>query len=231
MDILTSSDFLEVDQHGNTCLHHAFKNEDYDIVELLLEYSSKYKFSSVFYMTNKDGLAPLDYAIGKGHLDIVSLALNSDNLDQINDKGQHKLHFACLHNRNEWVKILLRHFQYKSIDVNFPDIDGNTALHYACKNGNVKIVESFLRHEEEFNVDIGAWTIDRCGRKPIDILLEARFELEIEFGSFVNCQNALMTSCHGVLYLAHGKILLHLHVLSHYSQPILLFLFLFSYIE
>ena len=184
MDILTSSDFLEVDQHGNTYLHHAFKNERYDIVKLLLEYSLKYEFSSVFYIFNKNGFTPLDYAIEKGHLDIVSLALNSDNLGQINDKGQHKLHFACLHNRNEWVKILLRHFQYKSIDVNFPDIDGNTALHYACKNGNVKIVESFLRHEEEFNVDIGAWTIDRCGRKPIDILLEARFELEIEFGPF-----------------------------------------------
>ena len=155
-----------------------------NLINTLEQCNSTKKKINLMKISWDENMNPLHWAAYEGHLDIVSLALNSDNLDQINDKGQHKLHFACLHNRNEWVKILLRHFQYKSIDVNFPDIDGNTALHYACKNGNVKIVESFVQHHEEFNVDIGAWTIDRCGRKPIDILLEARFELEIEFGPF-----------------------------------------------
>ena len=93
LNILRHDDFYEVDRHGNTPFHHAFKNEDYDIVELLLEYSSKYKFSSVFYISNKDGLAPLDYAIGKGHKDIVNLALQTDDLvlnksNQSNESNQ-----------------------------------------------------------------------------------------------------------------------------------------------
>ena len=46
----------------------------------MLDYSSKYKFSSVFYISNKDDLTPLDYVIAKGHKDIVNLALQTDDL-------------------------------------------------------------------------------------------------------------------------------------------------------
>ena len=51
-----------------------------------------------------------------------------------------------------------------------------------------------------------------------------------KFGSFVNCQNILMICCYDVLYLAHGKILLHLHVFSHCIQPIL-FIYPIRWIE
>ena len=93
LNILRHEDFYEVDSCGNTSFHHAFKNEDYEIVNLLLDYSSKYNFSSVFYITNKDGLTPLDYAIGKGHLDIVKLALQTDDFD------------LNKYNQIKWVKL------------------------------------------------------------------------------------------------------------------------------
>ena len=56
----------------------------------MLDYSSKYKFSSVFYISNKDNLTPLDYVIAKGHKDIVNLALQTDDLvlNKLNQSNQ-----------------------------------------------------------------------------------------------------------------------------------------------
>ena len=79
---------------------------------MLLDYSSKYKFSSVFYISNKDGLAPLDYAIGKGHKAIVNLASQTDDLvlNKLNQSNQlnksNKLSESIKLNKlNEWKGI------------------------------------------------------------------------------------------------------------------------------
>ena len=174
-DILEDSDFYEIDAKKNTLLHHAFKNEHYDIVKLLLEYLHKYHFDFLFYCQNKDDLIPFHYALRKKDFEIIRLAVQQDDLTQINDHGQTKLHFACLWKEHYLVKMLLNSFHHQGIDVNFPDAEGRTPLHYACKSGILGTIDLFIKHQEEHGgIDFKA--TDKYGCRAIDYCVTNGFQ-------------------------------------------------------
>ncbi|XP_048133697.1 protein ACCELERATED CELL DEATH 6-like [Rhodamnia argentea] len=160
---------------GNTALHEAVKNGNFDLTNLLLS-----RCSGLLYEKNKEGKCPLYLAVETGDLEIFKLLLgavdrNEDLSSRI--KGMSPVHGAVSHRRIDMLKEmsnrtkelfclrdagdgtplhLAAHLDYvegvKFLVHEFPrsafkrDKEGYFPIHVACKMGRLEIVKELLRH-------------------------------------------------------------------------------------
>ena len=124
----------ELDDHGQTALFLAARNDHFDAVVLLVEHGAS---------TEKqyNPMAPLYIASSYGHSNIVKFFLESGvSPNQKTDGGYTPLHIAAHRGYPDVVKNLLEHGAH----FDGKDKHGNTPLHVACLGGNVEVIKALL---------------------------------------------------------------------------------------
>jgi ankyrin len=139
--------FLNIkNQHGDTPLHVACFWRRFDIIELILNYTTAVAVND----RNWNGYAPLLNLCLMSHhcpfndlraLDRLLLHPNIE-INIICKQGLSPLHVAC--NDNNYV--LKRLLDDTNINVNCIDNNGNTPLHLAAKRNNVMSIKMLLSH-------------------------------------------------------------------------------------
>ena len=151
--------------YAENALIFAIKNNDTEMVRLLLQdykhIPEKIDVNVYIY----DGKTPLMCAIEQGNERIVTMLLNQSNID-INQKrisplpteNQHlpyedrnentALMMAVLNRKMNIVEALLEH---PRMDVNMKNKQGNTALHLACDSGHIQCVKLLLQKNIDVN--------------------------------------------------------------------------------
>jgi ankyrin repeat protein len=124
--LLEVTDIDSPDDQGLTPLHQACKHDfpQIDLVEILLNVNGDVNAVSI------DGFTPLHFAAASGHLEILRLLLNTNEV-QVNAETKERktpLGLACLVGHTDAVDLLVRH----GAEINKPNEEGNTYLHNAC---------------------------------------------------------------------------------------------------
>ena len=153
---LEIKDINKLDKDGHSLLYYAVKNEDVDMVELLLK---KAKWSDIE-TPDKQGKTMLQYAILGDNLEILRLLGNAGaNLSAADAQGNTLLHFAIMKNffnansasdSHNYKKII--DFLISRIDVNATNKVGDTPLHLGVRYGNEITIENLLNHDARLNV-------------------------------------------------------------------------------
>ena len=117
------------DYYGNTALHHAVENNDFDIVETLVKgvlNVNLTKEAADVNVQNEFGHTPLYIATACGNTKIAKFLLenNADVNNQDNCDGATPLHLAASGNHSNAALWLIK---YKA-DVNLKDCRGETPL-------------------------------------------------------------------------------------------------------
>ena len=116
---------------GEPALLIALKNNDFEIVDLLLQHGTSIEDNLIF-------------AMRKGMADLVEKILKLGvNINKVQDKiGESPLHSAIKANNLKIVKLLLEH----KADANFENLSGKTPLQFAVLQGHIEIIEELLKH-------------------------------------------------------------------------------------
>jgi ankyrin repeat protein len=149
----TNDTINKPDKAGCTPINVACAKGYKKIVELLL------KNGADINAKDKNGKTPLRIACenkkeNKNNEEILRLLLSHKDIDVSigNDKNETPLHYACLYDKEEIVKLLLPYYTKKTIDK--VDIKDRTALHYFAAGGgnkNNKIAELLINKGADVN--------------------------------------------------------------------------------
>jgi len=155
---------LVAPKDGTTALHLACELGDCFVVGQLLTHDGV-----VVNSKNSSGTTALYLACKLGHSLVVQRLLTHDGVD-VNSPdlaGRTPLYVACQNGHLEVVQLLLyfglvnspdlqgrtlllsffkRHMIPKHVDVNSPDIKGQTPFYVACQNGHLDVVQTLLGH-------------------------------------------------------------------------------------
>ncbi|XP_048256042.1 serine-rich adhesin for platelets-like isoform X4 [Haliotis rufescens] len=153
------------DPNGNTALHYAVSNCNFDVCNLFLD-------SGVVDVNkqNKAGytpvmLASLAYIQTHGQIETVRRLFKQGDVNvRSTQAGQTALMLAISHGRTNMVEFLLD----AGADVNAHDNDGSTALMCACEHGHNDIVKVLLSHPAT-----DANLTDNDGSTALSIAMEA----------------------------------------------------------
>ena len=159
-------DLNEVDDTGVYLIQYAIMFRQRDIVALLISRNCKLD------ILDTDGRSIFYLPIKFGYVDIVRLLINFSNvvvgipLFEMQDNFLNiPLHYAIMFNRFDIIEEMLN---IKS-NINFKDIDGNTALHLIVKNlkkENINLVEMMI------NKKIGINHTNKLGQNALHIAIE-----------------------------------------------------------
>lgn len=146
---IIDSYILEInsDEYGDgnlTPLHVATKNDNYDLVKLLLDSGA-----DMHKPEYKGTTTPLDFALIFQDSKMIRLFLNRiDNINIQDEDGRSKLHDATLGNKYTSVRLLLEY----GADPNIRDfIDGSTPMFLAIEKGLEDILILLLQNNAEPN--------------------------------------------------------------------------------
>ena len=167
---------------GSTALLRAAALGETEIVKLLLTAGANRG------LTNKNNQLPLHMASHEGHLEIVSLLLESSSkakknkpkIDAVDGQENTALHLACAGGHIEVARFLLD----RGATLGARNTYGSTPLHCACANGHEEVVRLLLERGAKIDVtdaDGGTplFTASRSGHEDtVRLLLEkgANFE-------------------------------------------------------
>ncbi|XP_067679343.1 ankyrin repeat domain-containing protein 50-like [Haliotis asinina] len=76
---------------------------------------------------------------------------NGANLTLRDKAGLNALHYACIYERDELVKVFLHAIDF---DLNQTDKHGNTALHYCVQSGNADMVKLLVEHLQRYGLTL-----------------------------------------------------------------------------
>lgn len=134
----------DVDKNGWTALHHACRNSQQDVVDVLLEHKASIKVPA------NDGktvamLAAMDFSDAL----VMQLVTRGGKafLHARDEKGWPLLFFACEDNRYDLVKWLL----HKNASPNEAADDGNTPLMIAAEQGHKQLGRRLFRASADLN--------------------------------------------------------------------------------
>ncbi|XP_054804564.1 protein ACCELERATED CELL DEATH 6-like isoform X2 [Prosopis cineraria] len=151
------------DEDGGNPLHYAASSGYVEGACILLSKSSLSALEQ-----NAKGHLPIHLACKWGHLNVVKEFLAQEWADDsrllLNRKGQNLLHLAAKNGQHNVVKFLLRN--YKKIDINEQDQNGNAPLHLASKKSFPNILFSFTR-DKRIEVNL----LNYKGLTALDMLL------------------------------------------------------------
>ncbi len=137
--VLIQEMFIFRDRYGNTPLHTACENQNYQQIQFVID-----KCSDVS-VTNYNGDTPLHILCKKENCstECMKLLITSNcNLNAKNKHGDTPLSVACKVGQYTTVKFLLADEDFTALCIK--DINGDTPLHLACRSGNVCLVEFLL---------------------------------------------------------------------------------------
>ncbi|XP_067929452.1 KN motif and ankyrin repeat domain-containing protein 2-like isoform X2 [Watersipora subatra] len=167
-DLLLEYVLNMTDGNGNTALHYAVSNINYEVMRALLQTGVVNAN-----IQNKAGYTPVMLAAlcdARSEVDrnaLRLLLLNADVNMTAAQAGQTALMLAVSHGRAEMVNLLLE----SNSDVNIQDIDGSTALMCATEHNYIDIVQTLLDHP-----DINVLLAEQDGSTALDIALEKGHE-------------------------------------------------------
>ncbi|KAJ5715365.1 uncharacterized protein N7483_012546 [Penicillium malachiteum] len=152
------ADTTKTDAFGNTLLHLAAHATNTDILEVLLENTSKEEKQTRLERRSNNGDTPLEVAIFNRNVDAITFFLDqgaqvdahekrSDLLDHINEAEETGLSFASSGN----VKVV-EYFCTKGANVNFQQLEGETALFRAMRTGSRSIVDYLMTQPIDFRL-------------------------------------------------------------------------------
>ena len=132
------------DSNGATLLEAASHQNDPEILQLLIDKNSKSQ--EQFPITQS-----LVIACETDNFEVMKFLLNlyGEKIDfnfQIKSTGNSFLHILCSKSGNE--EIISLFLQFKSIDVNLKNLEGNTPLHIATGTNLIETVQILLQHEK-----------------------------------------------------------------------------------
>lgn len=126
---------------GMTLLMHACKQENVEIIKLLISNGSNINIKDNY---KDSGNNALMYACRIGNLKIVELFLSKGaKVDLVNNSGDNAL-FCVLQfgkNKNKIIELLLLH----GADINSKNNNGDTAILYECKRCRIETIEILLK--------------------------------------------------------------------------------------
>ena len=139
-----------VDSYGRSILYDATESNFYDIVSMLLLYSSKNIGVSITDIRDINGNIPLHYAIKLKNNEITKLLLETNSDPYVNNiDGYNSLHLAVKTGNIVIIKSILG----KMSSVNFKTLKGESALHIAINYfNNIDIVNILLEHDADPNI-------------------------------------------------------------------------------
>ncbi len=166
---------------ADQCLLWATKNNNKEIVELLIAYGADVN------LKDNDGQTPPHWATKHGYQEIVELLIaRGADVNLKDNDGQTPLHWATKHAYQEIVELLIAH----GADVNLKDNDGQPPLlHWAAKHGYQERVKMLIAHGADVNLqDISGDTplYEAASRGHQDIV-----KLLIAHGADVNLQDII----------------------------------------
>lgn len=163
-------DILLTDKKGDTFLHKACRNDNFEIIDLLLKLGCdvnarnnnletplhlavQFKNAEAVQKLllehanpnalNKQRVAPLHISASRGDVDILNLLLNyGAKLNIADNNGEKPIHYAVKSGKIE----MIRHILSSGASLVECDDRKNTALHYACQKGDDNLVSYILRH-------------------------------------------------------------------------------------
>jgi ankyrin repeat protein len=123
---------------GLTALHHACKNTQYDIVEILV---SETNIDTE--LEDDAGNTAIALAARMGHLSCLDrMAVRGANIEHANHQKTTPFIIATINNHPAIIDSLVK----LDCDVNARDVIGNTALHYASMCGHSAMIKQLLSH-------------------------------------------------------------------------------------
>ena len=137
--VLIQEMFIFRDRYGNTPLHTACENQNYQQIQFVID-----KCSDVS-VTNYNDDTPLHLLCKKENcsMECIKLLIASNcNLSAKNKHGDTPLSVACKVGQYKTVELLLAGESLTALSTK--DINGDTPLHLACRSGNVFLVEFLL---------------------------------------------------------------------------------------
>ncbi|ESP01234.1 hypothetical protein LOTGIDRAFT_212772 [Lottia gigantea] len=156
------------DDNGNTAIHYAVSNCNYEVVSLLMDTEAV-----DIDKPNKAGYTPIMLAaltnnLTAEHRQVVFSLFSRGNINaKASQAGQTALMLAVSHGRTNMVRLLLD----SGADINERDFDGSTALMCACEHGHTDIVKMLLGQP-----DCDANLRDNDGSTALEIAMEAGFK-------------------------------------------------------
>ena len=156
---------------GMTPLHLAARHGHYEVVKVLLEFSSDLEID--VNALDFNGMTPFIRALAHGHLQVVKLMIDQSRMYHIDlrikediqfSNGMTPLHLAARHGHDKVVKLLLEFSSDLEIDVNALDLNGMAPLHLAARHGHYDVVKVLLEFSCDSEIDVNA--LDFNGMTP-----------------------------------------------------------------
>lgn len=142
------SDINIIDKKGENLLHKASKNNNYEIIDLLIKMGVSVNKENIY------GDTPLHFAVQFRNDEVVEkLIIEGANVDHKNKRMITPLHIASSINNLNVVNMLLNH----GAKINDSDENGLHPIHYAARSGQKHVIRALL--------DCGSSLLDCDNRK------------------------------------------------------------------
>ncbi len=145
----STANLSDIDLAGQNCFHIAAKKGNLMLTKVLINFV-KANLDKAYLMNllNYEGDTPLHIACKLNAYEIVEEYLFSD-LCRINEQnkrtGETPLHYSCSRNYIQLTKLLVKHLQKRTLDIDVQSYNGCTALHMAIANRNYLITRLLIK--------------------------------------------------------------------------------------
>ena len=159
--------YILKEENDETVLHISIKNNDKQIISLILNYCqtnlSQDDFKKLINKTNSKGVVALHYASFQGNVDALKYLINyGADINALTSRNLNVLHYAAQGNQpNSLVYFYL--FHKDKIDLEKTDIGGSTPLHWASYSSSAEIALYLINYGVDINIK------DKNGNTPLHL--------------------------------------------------------------